>query len=154
ALTVVPEATLAELGREIRRLVMRVDLLSAHLAELELELEQLLATVEEARYLRTLPGVALATVAGLIAQIGPIDRYRHGRQLVKLAGLNPSRRESGAFAGRTMITRRGRGGLRSIVYMATLAGLQHNARLRAHYDRLIQRSERPLPKMQAFGACM
>jgi hypothetical protein len=26
--------------------------------------------------------------------------------------------------------------------------------LRAHYDRLIQRPDRPLPKMKALGACM
>jgi transposase len=53
-----------------------------------------------------------------------------------------------------MMTRRGRAGLRSLVYMATLSSLQHNPRLKAHYDRLIQRPDRPMAKMQALGACM
>ena len=63
-------------------------------------------------------------------------------------------RESGASAGRTTMTHRGRAGLRQVLYMATISSLQHNPRIRAHYDRLIQRPERPLPKMQAVRACM
>ena len=41
-----------------------------------------------------------------------------------------------------------------VLYLATLSCLQHNPRIRAHYDRLIQRADRQLPKMQAIGACM
>jgi transposase len=53
-----------------------------------------------------------------------------------------------------MITRRGRAGLRTVVYLATLAALQHNPRIRAHYDRLRQRDVRPLAIMPAMVACM
>jgi transposase len=140
--------------RELRRLVERVDALQEQLEEVGKELREMLDGLEEARYLATMPGIGWATVAGLIAEIGPVERYRHGRQLIKLAGINPSRRESGLLVGRTTMTRRGRAGLRSLVYMATLASLVHNLRLRAHYERLLQRQERPLKKMQAFGACM
>ena len=52
------------------------------------------------------------------------------------------------------MSHRGRAGLREVLYLATLSCLQHNPRIRAHYDRLIQRADRPLPKMQALGACM
>ena len=97
---------------------------------------------------------AYATVAAPHGQNAAFDRYRHGRQLVKLAGLQPSRRESGERAGRTPITKRGRAQLRAVVYMATLSSLQHNPRIKAHYERLTQRATRPLPSMQAFGACM
>ena len=44
--------------------------------------------------------------------------------------------------------------MRAVVYMATLSSLQHNPRIKAHYERLTQRATRPLPSMQAFGACM
>jgi transposase len=142
------------LAAEIRRIIVRVDLLSDQLAELESAIRGRLEEIEEARYLATMPGIGWVTVAGLIAEIGPIDKYRHGRQLVKLAGINPSRRESGKSAGRTMMTRRGRAGLRALVYMATLSSLRHNPRIKAHYERLIQRRDRPMVKMQALGACM
>jgi transposase len=142
------------MAEEARRLVARADLLEEQMEVLAAKIQQHLATIEEAQFLETLPGIGWVTVAGLIAEIGPIDKYRHGRQLVKLAGINPSRRESGRMAGKTTMTRRGRSGLRAIVYMATLASLQHNPRIKGHYERLIQRQDRPLPKMQALGACM
>ncbi len=55
---------------------------------------------------------------------------------------------------RQRMTHRGRSGLRQVVFMATISCLQHNPRIRAHYDRLTERSDRPLPKMVAVGACM
>ena len=94
-------------------------------------------------------------MAGIIAHVGPIERYTHGRQLVKLAGTNPSRKETGErLGGRQAMSHRGRAGLRQVLYMATISCLAHNPRLRAHYDRLISRPERPLSKMTALGACM
>ena len=140
--------------REVTRIVHRMDFVSDQLEQVALELQAQLETFHEAQYLSTLPGIGWTTVAALIAEIGPFDRFRHGRQLVKLAGLQPSRRESGASAGRTPITKRGRAQLRAIVYMATLSSIQHNPRIKAHYERLQQRPVRPLSKMQAFGACM
>ena len=50
-----------------------------------------LEAFDEATYLATLPGIGWITIAGLIAEIGPFDRYQHGRQLVmgfvKVLGL-------------------------------------------------------------------
>ena len=140
--------------REVVRLVARIDFIGDQLDQVAMELNSQLETFEEAKYLRTLPGIGSITIAALIAEIGPFNRYRHGRQLVKLAGLQPSRRESGESAGRTPITKRGRAQLRAVVYMATLSSLRHNPRIKAHYQRLCQRPVRPLPKMHAFGACM
>ena len=105
--------------------------------------------------LATIPGLGFASVAGIIAHVGPIARYRHGRQLIKLAGTNPTRSETGERqGGRQAMSHRGRSGLRQVVYMATISCLAHNVRLRAHYDRLVSRPERPLAKMTALGACM
>ena len=108
--------------REVTRLVERIDFVGDQLAQVADELQTFLEAFDEATYLATLPGIGWITIAGLIAEIGPFDRYQHGRQLVKLAGLQPSRRESGQHAGRrTPITKRGRAQLRAVVYMATLS---------------------------------
>ena len=140
--------------REVTRLVARMDFIGDQLDHVAAELQPCLEAVPEATYLATLPGIGWVTSAGLIAEIGPFDRYQHGRQLVTLAGLQPSRRESGQRAGRTPMTKRGRAQLRAVVYMATLSSLRHHRRLKAHYERLTQRVTRPLPPMQAIGACM
>ena len=92
--------------------------------------------------------------AGIISEVGPIDRYRHGHQLIKLAGTNPGRKQSGKADPAMHMTRRGRGRLRALLYMSTIAAIQHNPLLGAHYDRLISRANRPLSKMAAIGACM
>lgn len=143
------------LAREVQRAVARMDMLTAHMTAVAAEIDVMLAELEEAQYLRTIPGLGWASVAGLLAHVGAITKYHHGRQLIKLAGTNPSRRDSGQTVGRGQrMSHRGRAGLREVLYLATLSCLQHNPRIRAHYDRLIQRADRPLPKMQALGACM
>jgi hypothetical protein len=116
------------LAREVQRAVARMDMLTVHMTAVAAEIDVMLAELEEAQYLRTIPGLGWASVAGLLAHVGAITKYHHGHQ--------------------------GRAGLREVLYLATLSCLQHNLRIRAHYDRLIQRADRPLPKMQALGACM
>jgi transposase len=153
--TVVPTGDLGPLAREAQRLVARVNLLCEQMEALSGEIQGLLSQLEEASYLLTIPGLSWVSAAGLLAHVGRIDKYRHGRQLIKLAGTNPSRRDIGQQVGRYQgMTHRGRAGLRQVLYMATLSCLQHNPCIRAHFDRLIQRPDRPLSRMQAYGACM
>jgi transposase len=153
--TVVPARGLAPLAGELARLAERVDLLSDQIDAVAHEIQEGLASIEEARYLLSIPGLAWSSAAGILAHIGSIDKYRHGRQLIKLAGTNPSRRDTGQRIGRRQgMTHRGRSGLRQVLYMATLSCLQHNPRIRAHFDRLVAREDRPLARMQAFGAYM
>ena len=85
--------------REVTRLVERIDFVGDQLAQVAGELQTFLEAFDEATYLATLPGIGWITIAGLIAEIGPFDRYQHGRQLVKLAGLQPSRRERALVRG-------------------------------------------------------
>jgi transposase len=153
ALSVVEGEGLAAMAAEARRIVARYDLLAGQLAELRTEIETLLGQIEEARWLASIPGLGFASVAGIIAHVGPIERYRSGRALIKLAGTNPSRNETGERRGGAQAMTHS-SGLRQVVYMATVSCLVHNERIRAHYDRLISRPERPLSKMTALGACM
>ena len=76
--------------REVTRLVERIDFVGDQLAQVADELQTFLEAFDEATYLATLPGIGWITIAGLIAEIGPFDRYQHGRQLVKLAGRRSS----------------------------------------------------------------
>ncbi len=76
--------------RALQRLVARVDLLADQLEHLSGEIQAMLTGFDEARHLATMPGIGWPTVAGVLAEVGPIANYRHGRQLVKLIG-NSSR---------------------------------------------------------------
>jgi len=142
------------LAREVQRAVARMDMLTAHMTAVAAEIDSVLAELEEVPYLWTIPGLGWTSVAGLLAHVGAITQYHHGRQLIKLAGTNPSRRESGQTVGHGQrMSHRGRAERREVLSLATISCLQHNPRIRAHYDRLIQRADRPLPKLQALGAC-
>lgn len=146
---------MAALSREVTRLVARIDFLTVQLETCAKEVKELLGVVEESRFLMTIPGLSWRSAAGILAHVGCIEKYRHGRQLIKLAGTNPSRHDSGQSVGPYQaMSHRGRAGLREVVYMATLSSLQHNPRIRAHFDLLVQRTKHPLRKMKALGAWM
>ena len=57
-ITVAPADAGEPLRREVVRIVARIDLLSDQLDEMATELEAQLESIEEAKYLRTLPGIA------------------------------------------------------------------------------------------------
>ena len=55
----------------------------------------------------TVPGVGAITVAGFLAEVGDLNNYDHGQQIIRLAGLNLKENSSGKRKGKTGITKRG-----------------------------------------------
>lgn len=120
--------------------------LDAHIAWLEEALRRLdhdLTTLVRATpiwreaddLLRSVPGIGPVTAGTLIAdlpELGRLDR----RRLAALAGLAPFARDSGTFRGRRMIAG-GRAPVRRVLYMATLAAIQHNPVIRRFHRRLV-----------------
>jgi transposase len=53
-------------------------------------------------------GIGLVTAAGFIAEIGDVGRFRHPKQIQKLAGLSLKENSSGKYKGETTICKRGR----------------------------------------------
>jgi transposase len=140
----------AAMAGEAQRIVARMDLLEEQIEVLGADLRDRLGHLEEARYLATIPGLGWLSVAGLLAEIGPIDRYRSGRQLIKLAGTNPGRRQTGASDPATEMTHRGRGRLRRMLFLTTLAAIRVNPRLREHFDHLRVRVRRRVRSASRF----
>jgi len=56
----------------------------------------------------TVPGVGAITVAGFLAEVGDVNNYDHGQQIIRLAGLNLKENSSGIRKGKTGITKWGR----------------------------------------------
>ena len=120
--------------------------LDAHIAWLEEALRRLghaLTTLVRATpiwreaddLLRSVPGIGPVTAGTLIAdlpELGRLDR----RRIAALAGLAPFARDSGTFRGRRMIAG-GRAPVRRVLYMATLAAIQHNPVIRRFHRRLV-----------------
>src|SRR5215216_3633245 len=94
--------------RLARELVARVRSLNRIIAELDRELEQRAAATAPA--LLELPGCAALTAAKLLAEIGPIDRFKSDAQLARHGGVAPLE----ASSGRIQRHRLDRGGNRQL----------------------------------------
>lgn len=114
-------------------------------------------TLQVPGYARALEiqGLSLLTVGRILGQIGDPTRFDKGRQLVKLAGIQPTPDASGQHRrSRTPMANKGRAGLRTILYFATLRVIHADESFRQAYERLQTREKNPLCKMEAIGALM
>jgi transposase len=101
---------------------------------------------EQARQLRTVPGVGERTVLPLLVLLQRWDTLTAGRGdakgLVAYAGLDPQPYESGTSVHRrATISRMGDRAMRRRLFMSALGGVRHANALRAFYLRLVGRGK-------------
>jgi transposase len=132
-----------------------LQLLDQHTRSLLAHLRPIFNRLPEAPFLRSIQGLDELSALGILAETGPLDQYGSGKDLIKLAGTQPTPKASGRLQRtRTPFSKQGRSRLRLVLYWATLRLLSRTTAL-AHHDRRWQRrAHRPLTKMQALGACM
>jgi transposase len=122
--------------RLARELVSTCRVLNRTIAELDQELEQ--RTAEVAPALLELPGCAAVTAAKLLAEIGPVDRFKTDAQLARHSGVAPLE----ASSGRTQRHRLDRGGNRQLnaaLYRIAITQARYHAPARDYLER--KRSE-------------
>jgi transposase len=103
---------------------------------------------EQEDLLTSVPGVGKILSRTLIAalpELGKLDR----RQVAALVGVAPFNQDSGSMRGRRFVSG-GRGDVRSVLYMATVAGLRCNRAIRTLYQRLLAAGK---PTKVAITAC-
>lgn len=127
--------------------------LREQLREVDRDLEHFLRTSplwqEDAKVLRSAPGVGPIVTATLIARLPELGSL-NCKQVAALVGVAPFNRDSGTLRGKRTVWG-GRGALRTALYMATLVATRHNPVLRAFYQRLCDAGK---PKKVALTACM
>jgi transposase len=99
--------------------------------------------------LQSVPGVGpvlATTLLGSLPELGTLNR----REIAALVGVAPLNRDSGAFRGTRCIWG-GRGAVRAVLYMGTLAAVRANPVLRAFHRRLREGGKKP---KVALTACM
>ena len=123
-----------------------VALIKEHMTYLNTQLKLIENTVKELcdkdsslqsklKFLTSIPGVGivLATKAILtVPELGQIEPSK----LTSLAGLAPYARDSGSYKGKRSIFA-GKAALRKVLYMAAVASLRCNQKLKCFYDHLI-----------------
>lgn len=143
----------AEFARfELNNILEQFDLLKKQLELLEEKVEKLLENMPEAKYMESVKGVGLITVAGFIAEVGDVNNYDHPKQIQKLAGLNLMENSSGKHLGQTRITKRGRPKLRALLYRVMLPILAKNQEFKQLHEYYTTRKNNPLKPKQSMIA--
>jgi transposase len=118
--------------RLARELTTRIRALTRLIDELDQELER--RTAETAPALLDVPGCGAVTAAKLLAEIGPIDRFRSDAQLARHSGVAPLE----ASSGRTQRHRLDRGGNRQLnaaLYRMAITQARYHPQARAYLER-------------------
>lgn len=135
----------------------RIRFLSEQIEKVVQNLIKLVKSVPESRYMLSIQGLGYLTVAGILAGLGPLSSYTSARQLVKMAGMNPTERESaGKASGHTPISKQGRSSLRWCLWPAVVSLLRHNADFKAWAKARQERpaNANPLHRREVIGAAI
>jgi transposase len=117
--------------------------------EVEKALESVMSGLELGEVLQSMLGVGSIIAAAFLGEVGDISRFTTWKQVRSLAGLNLVENSSGQHKGSSKISKRGRPYLRYMLFMAGVAGIQHNPEMRSFYRYLRERKHNPLNTNQA-----
>lgn len=112
-------------------LLQQLQLYNDQLDQLKEKINRILQNIPTAKILRSIKGINDITLAALYSEAGDLSRFVHGNQLLRLAGLHLSENSSGTYRGQVKITKRGRPGLRKILFITVFQMVSVNPEFRA-----------------------
>ena len=127
-----------------------LDLANRQLSQIEAEMARALQATGIAEYLLSIKGVGTVSLAVCLGELGDPLRFDDPRQLSRLAGYNLIEDSSGKNKSGTCISKRGRKGLRRVLYQMALTTVAVNPEMKELYRYLKTRAVNPLKKMQAL----
>ena len=87
-------------------------------------------------YLTSIPGVGFITAVTIVAETGGFECFTNIKQLTSYAGLDIKIRESGAWKGKSKISKRGNSHIRKCLYMPALTAAKYATTLQSSYERI------------------
>lgn len=131
-------------------LIEELELLTEQQEHIEKAMEQSLTETGIKEILHGIPGIGVVTAASFLGETGDPMRFAHPRQISKLAGYNLVEDSSGNNKSGTIISKRGRKNLRSVLYQMAMTMVATNPEMKALYQYLKTRPDNPLKKKQAL----
>ncbi|MBK9692183.1 MAG: IS110 family transposase [Gemmatimonadetes bacterium] len=119
---------------EITKLLARWALVREQLAVVEARIVALVDQCPEARVLLSVPEISAACAATIVAELGTPADFQHPRQVLKLAGMNLTGRQSGQTEGRRRQSKRGRPMLRRQLFLLAGRWCQPRGLYRPEYE--------------------
>ena len=134
----------------LRWLLDELELLERQLQEIEGLMEKRLYETGYAEQMLGIRGIGIVTAASFLGEIGNPLRFQNARQISNYAGYNLVEDSSGKSKSGTVISKRGRKQLRSILYQMAFTMVGQNAEMKTFYKYLTARAKNPLKKKQAL----
>ncbi len=151
------EAGAQSVSSEISFLVEKLCLIRRQVRSIDETLARLVDETEEGKYLLSIIGLNYISVAGLLAELGSFRSYRSAKQLIKMAGSNPTESESGGKrSAHTPMSKKGRPVLRYCAWTAVIPMLRFNPDFRVWAKKLRERPvhANPLSGREIVGAAL
>jgi transposase len=151
------DAGAPSVSTEISFLVEKLELICRQTRIMERTLAKLVDETEEGKYLLSIRGLSYIAVAGLLAELGCFKAYRSAKQMIKMAGSNPTESESaGKRSTRTPMSKRGRPVLRYCAWTSVIPMLRLNDEFRAWAKQMRERPvhANPLNGREIVGAAL
>ena len=145
------------LSLEVQLLAERLSGMEQQRQRAETYMTTLFYQFEECASLLSIRGLGVVNAAGILAHIGDIRHFSDGKQFSKLAGIVPLESSSaGHRSARTPMSKKGRRGLRAVLWRAVVSLIRHNKVFTHYVERLCTRDpkDHPLKKREALGAAM
>lgn len=134
---------------EQKQILSLIDISERFVSEAEEQMGRYLLQVPYSKYLLSLKGLGLVTVAGLIGEAGDFTKFKTQSEIIKLAGLDLFEISSGKHQGVRRISKRGRPLMRKFLFFAALNVTRKGGILHDRYRKYL---ERGMIKMKALTA--
>lgn len=142
---------------EVSFLVEKLELVKRHVTIMDKTLIRLVNETEEGKYLLSIRGLNYISVAGLLAELGSFRSYRSAKQMVKMAGSNPTESESAGKKGiHTPMSKKGRPVLRYCAWTSVIPMLRFNSDFKSWAKRMRERPAHanPMNGREILGAAL
>jgi len=134
------EAGARSVSFEIAFLIEKLRLLEQQRRHINETMAILVNETREGKYLLSIVGLNYVSVAGILAELGSFSSYQNAKQMIKMAGSNPTESESGGKRhSHTPISKQGRPVLRHCAWTAVIPMLRFNSDFRDWAKKLRER---------------
>lgn len=113
---------------------------------IEAELQKHLLKLPFSENLMEIDGIKVKSLSRIIAYLGNPYKFKNGSKVSSFAGLNPMFNQSGKYAGRVTISRRGHSKLRQLLIQISHVVVSNVGYFTAYNNRLIIENHKP-PKV-------
>jgi transposase len=141
----------AGLVLDIKHILIQLETIEGFLTEIESEMEGTLREIPYSMKLLSIKGLGIVSVAGIIGEVGDFMKFGTQSEIMKLAGLDLYEISSGKRKGERRISKRGRSGLRKILYYAAIQTIRKNGIMCEYYAHLIRRGMKRIMALVAIA---